>query len=172
MSSGDKMEADEPGSSMHRQRTLSRFYRLMIGCNYEGHIWIGRNTIPGGGWGIVVTIGEAEIKAFPIQSLFHWLKIIFRALIGGNRVLVAKTRAGSVGPCAVGRRVTFQETTLQHKAKMPAGQLKTTPLDPRFPNTNQAQHCWYVAPPASIGRFPLFSGSLDRSGCGAMANSP
>ncbi|KAE8885119.1 hypothetical protein PF005_g16364 [Phytophthora fragariae] len=27
---------------------------------------------------------------------------------------------------------------------MPAGEakLKTTPLDPRFPNTNQAQHCW------------------------------
>ncbi|TDH66150.1 hypothetical protein CCR75_001724 [Bremia lactucae] len=27
---------------------------------------------------------------------------------------------------------------------MPAeeAKLKTTPLDPRFPNTNQAQHCW------------------------------
>ncbi len=28
---------------------------------------------------------------------------------------------------------------------MPGEQkLKTTPLDPRFPNTNQTQHCWYV----------------------------
>lgn len=27
---------------------------------------------------------------------------------------------------------------------MPAGALKTTPLDPRFPNQNQAQHCWSV----------------------------
>ncbi|TMW59935.1 hypothetical protein Poli38472_005004 [Pythium oligandrum] len=28
---------------------------------------------------------------------------------------------------------------------MPAGEakLKTTPIDPRFPNQNQAQHCWY-----------------------------
>ncbi|POM65867.1 Cytochrome c oxidase subunit VIb, partial [Phytophthora palmivora] len=26
---------------------------------------------------------------------------------------------------------------------MPAeAKLKTTPLDPRFPNQNQAQHCW------------------------------
>ncbi|CAH0476901.1 unnamed protein product [Peronospora belbahrii] len=27
---------------------------------------------------------------------------------------------------------------------MPSGEakLKTTPLDPRFPNQNQAQHCW------------------------------
>ncbi|KAL3670869.1 hypothetical protein V7S43_004054 [Phytophthora oleae] len=27
---------------------------------------------------------------------------------------------------------------------MPAGEakLKTTPLDPRFPNQNQSQHCW------------------------------
>lgn len=41
-------------------------------------------------------------------------------------------------------RPTSSSASLPRRsAAMPAG-IKTTPLDPRFPNQNQSQHCWYA----------------------------
>lgn len=104
---------------------------------------------------------------------FHWLKCGEKRGLAES-ALWSQKHGGSDGERpARGRTQRRPPRTLERRRPpasspspaiiMPAG-IKTTPLDPRFPNQNQSQHCWCVGW-CLCQRMSVLGGSPDPARC-------